>query len=142
MGARGLLVVAVVMFLAGTGCMAESRGHERDRQRLEDIKAVALDIQGLYGAADASGPLWDSLSVIPVNLAPAIARKDPATGMPYPYRKVGADRFELCATFEFALEKTEPRWPRWNHPAGPVCFQFVASRTMVFPVAPVGVRWR
>ena len=54
---------------------------------------------------------------------------DPDTGESYRYRTLGADEFELCATFARASEPQPGSGVDvWQHPAGAHCFMLKVEK--------------
>jgi hypothetical protein len=149
LGGRGTLLVVVSIVVAVAiatsflllGTPQEARKLEIDRQRLEDLMAIANDVRGIYNAADGGQTLLDSLPETAEPWAPNLGRRDPVTNEPYAYRKLAPDRFELCATFDMPAEDDPRNWEGgWGHPAGRVCFEFGAGQ--VIPLRPSAVRKR
>lgn len=148
-GGGGILFVVVSIIVAVAiatsfllrGTPQEARKLELDRQRLEDVMAIAHDVRAIYNMADGGQTLLDSLPSTREPWAPNVGRRDPVTNEPYAYRKLAPDRFELCATFDMPAED-DPRSfdGGWEHPAGHVCFEFGAER--VFPLRPSTVHKR
>ena len=113
-------VAAIAGGLALLGSPSEAR-----RQRLDDARLAG--VQQLAAAIDVH---WTRTGRLPETTAalvpgnPGIANlHDPVTGAAYEYRIVGADAYELCATFERdggSTVGTAP--PIWAHGAGHACF--------------------
>jgi hypothetical protein len=138
-GVTIVVVAAVVAGFFALGSPSQERLRQLDLRRIDDLREIADDVMGIYTAADG-GVLPDSLAQIA--FLPNVRRRDPVTNVVYAYRKLAADRFELCARFDLPAEETDPRTFHggWAHGAGEVCFEFKADR--VYPIRPSAVRGR
>jgi hypothetical protein len=138
-----VVLAAVVAGFLALGSPGEERLRQLDQRRIEDLRAIADDVMGIYGAADG-GVLPDSLPQI-ASVTTNVVRRDPVTNTAYSYRKLAADCFELCAKFDLPAEDSDPRRfdGGWGHPAGDVCFEFKATGPVrTYPVRPSAVRNR
>jgi hypothetical protein len=84
-----------------------------DRRRVDDLQSIERELRGAEERRHGEAP--------PL---PARGRdswpRDPLTGAPYEYRRDGATRYRLCATFALASTAEDPHW---NHPAGRACYR-------------------
>lgn len=120
--------VAVGLAIAAGFWVLGTPGRQReiaaDRQRLQDVAAIAQRLHDQY--------LSDSDSFeLPANLDAIDLRNDPLTNQPYEYGKLGDRDFEVCATFDtdssthrLNNQESNPDAERWQHPEGRHCFEF------------------
>ncbi len=122
------VVAAIVAGLVVLGPPAEQRRQRLDRQRVDDLNAVAREID-LYWATNARlpaklGELDDGY--------PARGRSDPTTALEYEYRLIEGKDFELCAVFESESRSAPPYWSArnriWVHGRGRQCFQLTVEK--------------
>ncbi|MBD1874864.1 hypothetical protein H6F75_15360 [Nodosilinea sp. FACHB-131] len=119
--AVGLAIVAGFWVLGTPGRQREIAA---DRQRLQDVAAIAQRLHEQYLADDDSFELPATLNAIEL-------RNDPLTNQPYEYERLGDRDFNLCATFDtdssthrFSDQNSNPDAERWQHPEGRHCFEF------------------
>ncbi|HEY5622483.1 MAG TPA: hypothetical protein VIV14_01905 [Gammaproteobacteria bacterium] len=126
--AASFVVVAVVATsILVSGLPNEQRAMRADRQRLADIRAIAV-------AVDRH---WAELGQLPPDLdAVATPRRlrrlpvDPVDGSVYEYLVLGDADYSLCASFD--RETRDPALRRfWQHGAGRRCFSFNAAATVL-----------
>ena len=125
--ASAVVAATVIGAFVLLGSPGEQRTRRFDERRLADLRAASAAIDLHF---PRHGTLPGSLDELPVELGPAPAARDPRTGAPYEYERLGADRYRLCATF--ARESQQERWgPErdfWAHGAGRQCFEIDAER--------------
>lgn len=116
------LAIAAGFWVLGTP--GRQREFAADRQRLQDVAAIAQRLHEQYLADDDSFEL-------PATLEASERRDDPLTNQPYEYERLGDRTFELCATFDtdsssqrLNNQRSNPDAQRWQHPAGRHCFEF------------------
>lgn len=120
--------VAVVAAIAAGFWVLGTPGRQReiaaDRQRLQDVAAIAQRLHEQYIADEDNFEL-------PTNLDSIELRNDPLTNQPYEYGKLGDRDFNLCATFDtdssthrLSAQESNPDAERWQHPEGRHCFEF------------------
>ncbi len=120
--------VAVVAAIAAGFWVLGTPGRQReiaaDRQRLQDMSAIAQQIYNQYTTEGENYRLPEALGATEV-------RNDPLTNQPYEYRRLGDRTYELCATFDtdssthrLTNQPSTPDAERWQHPAGPHCIEF------------------
>lgn len=119
--AVGLAIVAGFWVLGTPGRQREIAA---DRQRLQDVAAIAQRLHEQYLADDDSFELPATLDAIEL-------RNDPLTNQPYEYERLGDRDFNLCATFDtdssthrLSDQNSNPDAERWQHPEGRHCFEF------------------
>ena len=119
-GVVSLVVVAAIA--AGVvilGSPSEERARRLDRRRVAELQGLRTAVNYAYMQ---KGKLPASLDEL-ANEPGVRVSTDPVTGAAYRYRTVGAEEFELCATFERASEPHEGSGVDiWQHPAGEHCF--------------------
>ncbi|MEA5448851.1 hypothetical protein VB780_09750 [Leptolyngbya sp. CCNP1308] len=124
----GVATAAVIAAIAAGFWVLGTPGRQReiaaDRQRLQDVAAIAQRLHEQYVADDDSFELPTTLDAIEL-------RNDPLTNQPYEYGKLGDRSFELCATFDtdssthrLSNQDSNPEAERWQHPEGRHCFEF------------------
>ena len=118
--AVGLAVVAGFWVLGTPGRQREIAA---DRQRLEDMAAIAQRLHEQY--------LNDDRFELPATLPAGDLRNDPLTNQPYEYERLGDRDFALCATFDtdssthrLTNQAASPDAERWQHPEGRHCVEF------------------
>jgi hypothetical protein len=110
-----ILIVAAIVIAAFVtiGSPNRARAEGLDRQRLLDLGDAAAELHEDYGARP-----------LPATLPQP--RHDPVSGRPYEYRRLGANRYQLCATFELPTPPDQRTGPGvstfWRHPAGRCCY--------------------
>ncbi|NJL48047.1 MAG: hypothetical protein HC929_11875 [Leptolyngbyaceae cyanobacterium SM2_5_2] len=109
------------------GTPARQREIAADRQRLQDLGAIAQNLHQQYLNQPDTYQLPDTLPT-------AESRNDPLTNQPYEYERQGDRNFQLCATFDtdsrtypLANRPNDPALERWHHPQGRHCFTFEVS---------------
>jgi hypothetical protein len=98
-----------------TGSPASVRVLSEDNRRVRDLYDLTVRIENKrYGGA-LQGP--------PASLADiGFTDKDPFTGRPYEYRKLSAERYQVCAEFGAASPPASGAAQFWAHPPGRECF--------------------
>ena len=114
-----LIVLAVVVAAFATiGPPNRARAQALDRRRVSDVGDVAAELHQDHGA----GPLPAALPQ---------PRHDPVSGKAYEYRRLGDNRYQLCATFELPTPPDQRTGTDvntfWRHPSGRFCFTFDAG---------------
>jgi hypothetical protein len=114
-----LIVVAIVVAAFVTiGSPNRARAEALDRQRVLNLGNVAAGLHEDYSA----GPLPAALPQ---------PRRDPVSGKPYEYQRLGDNRYHLCATFELPTPPDQRTGSDvntfWRHPAGRFCYTFDAG---------------
>ncbi len=109
------------------GSPARQRDIAADRQRLQDLGAIAQNLHQQY----LNQP---DIYKLPDALPTAEGRNDPLTQQPYEYERLGDRTFQLCATFDtdsstypLTDRSNDPAIERWQHPQGRHCFEFEVS---------------
>lgn len=121
------VVAAVVAGLALAGSPGDARLQRLDRQRVSD----------LYRIADGINMYWARHQTLPPDLETLLEELafdpyvDPDTGLPYTYRIVASDRYEICATFATDCRRVDGTCVPWRanrdwqvpgHGVGEQCF--------------------
>ena len=107
------------------GSPAVRRLERFDQRRLQDLQAIAREIQWMVLDPNKKGALKQPLPKT-LNEAAAGARnerlnlQDPETGEPYGYTVKNETTYEICATF--TRPHNSDRAVLWNHAAGRHCF--------------------
>jgi hypothetical protein len=124
----GVATAAVVAGIFAGFWVLGTPGRQRaialDRQRLQDLNMMAQSLHQDYQAQQDTFQL-------PAELDQDDLRIDPLTNQPFEYRRLSANSFELCASFDtdsstypFSNRPQPPDTRRWEHPAGRHCFEF------------------
>jgi len=122
--AAALAVVAVVAVgFAMSGSPTAQRSVSADRQRVEDLQAIARELHLQRGRTGGAG-LPEQLDQVAFGQPGVRLRlKDPATQAAYEYHKRGQTSYDLCAVFATASEARPEGRPRfWDHPQGRYCY--------------------
>ena len=114
-------VAAAIAGIGVAGSPGEARLRRLDEHRVSDLVQLA---SALDAARVRDGRLPGMLSALESRGAPARVRRDPVTGVPYDYRVVDADRYELCAVFD--REGGASVGVLWAHPSGRQSFTLTA----------------
>jgi len=136
--------VAVACVIAGAlwaaGSPRSARLEELDARRVRELQQLNDAVQTYYRERHALPPSLDSLKTVPTVYVES--RYDPVTHRSYGYGVMGAERYQLCATFD-ASDLGDPRpgpampygyEPRpgfWRHPAGLHCYELLLPRGVV-----------
>lgn len=134
-------VVVIGMLVLGF-LLAGSPNHQRkvrmDEQRLNDLSSIQSQITSYW---QTKRELPQDLKALRNDLSYFYLPQDPQTGEDYEYRAVSDLSFELCATFELALESSDESstvrydyggynpYPYtgqvhiWDHGVGRTCFE-------------------
>lgn len=103
-----LSVAAIVAGLALTGGPGTARKQNRDRDREQDLMALAAFVDCLATEANE----------LPARIEPTrqcdrrLRMADPQTGAAYRYRVVDPGHYRLCADFELPPERPDDPWGR------------------------------
>lgn len=133
-GAALAIVVAIISGFFIMGTPGEQRALRFDEQRVGDLQGIQWQTVNYY---QQKGSLPANLEALADPIGGYIPPRDPETGEPYEYRRLGgALGFELCATFSTSgrgdrLERSRVPVPidggeeldTWQHEAGRVCFE-------------------
>ncbi len=121
------VVIAIAVGFWLLGSPAKRRQIRTDQQRLNDLKAIAMELRSL------------SASGLPAALSDDVRRKDPISGQPYEYRRIDKTHYELCATFttDSSEDRLQPvasgKDHRWQHPSGQHCYQLDTRENPIGP---------
>lgn len=127
-GVVALLVVGFVVI----GSPQQQRAYRFDDERVNDLQSISYGIESYW---NTNSKLPAALSDLQDQYTSSNAVTDPETDLPYAYRVVDADTYELCATFSYASWNTmtsdapsptirvKAGYNIWDHGAGTVCFE-------------------
>ena len=127
--AVAVVLAAVAAGLAVVGSPEQARLEKLDRKRLSDLRRIA---QGLNVYWTRHGALPDDLEPLEEELSFEVDLTDPETDAPYPYRVLGSEIFEVCATFATKCPNGHRGCADWygqqdsrieGHGPGKECFQ-------------------
>ena len=134
---RGLVIGAVLVVVATLGYsvyLVGTPGQQRDvrldERRVSDLRDISHNIDTYLELNDAMPASLDDLRG-PRFYVDSI--EDPETSVPYEYRVLEGDQYELCATF--TTDNTEGRRGErrsfsetaWDHGVGLTCFQLTGK---------------
>ena len=119
------VTAAVVAGLFVIGSPAEERARRLDERRVENLQMIQRSV---YVYFDRHGRLPSSLEELSREDGMRIDQLDPLGG-PYEFRLIGAETYELCATFQrgSAEDGGARSGEFWSHEAGRRCFQLKAK---------------
>lgn len=100
------VVAAIVAGLAVVGGPNSARMDRYNWERLADLQRLASDIDCSLGSL----ALPDTLEDYQFCGYTVDVPRDPLTDVPYEYRKLNEDTFEVCGTFDFSDEKRPTRF--------------------------------
>ncbi|HTU47170.1 MAG TPA: DUF5671 domain-containing protein [Bryobacteraceae bacterium] len=126
------VVAAFCIGLGVAGTPSQQRHIEADRQRVEDLKAIANSIHFRYLRAKTDKTVTSlpaRLSDIPGRTANRSFILDPETQAPYVYRPKSESTYEMCAAFSSPSEPGRFQVTDfWYHGEGETCFTLDASQ--------------
>ncbi len=126
------VAIGLVLGFMPLGTPAHQRALALDRTRIADLHDIAAVIHGRWQHAKPPGAFRLPTSLGSLATLPPSERKDPASGLPYAYRRgSGATTFQLCAVFDGAAGATRSA-AFWQHPRGAHCFTFDASKSIPY----------
>jgi hypothetical protein len=127
--ATAVVVVSVIAGIVIIGSPSEGRFQELDSGRI-------VDLRGIMGATDLywsrTERLPNSLEELAEDPRTSINTVDPGAAQFYSYRVLGADVYELCATFdrESNASPGRPVADFWRHGPGRQCFELEVDKTV------------
>ncbi len=126
--ATSMVVIAVIAGIVVIGSPAEGRFQALDTGRIADLQ----------GIMEASDDYWARNERLPASLE-ELARDartdvntiDPGTALPYDYRVLGEDTYQLCASFDRPSQNPPSRSAAdfWRHGAGQQCFELEVDKS-------------
>jgi len=138
----GIIIAIVVattvvgLFLAGSP--VQERMRRMDTQRANNLMGIASSIDSYYNQYSRLPDALDILQKTPGFYVDAIV--DPETGVPYEYKLLATDQYQICATFQsdatvpgsanapYAVP-TRIGWPDFSrHQAGRICYSITAQK--------------
>lgn len=120
--ASAVVALAIVLGFTGIGPPRYNRSVSYDRQRVRALQSLASDVNRVYAR---SKHLPETLGA--AASAEPWTQTDPVTHVPFGYKRIGADRYELCAVFD-TDNVSQASTSFWRHPAGPTCFTLAATQ--------------
>ncbi len=117
------VVAVVVTGFTMLGSPNVQRAVSADRQRVQDLQAIARELHLRRGRAGGT-ELPEQLDQVAFGQPGVRLRlKDPETQTAYGYHKRGPSSYELCAVFAVASDEPQDGRPLfWNHPKGRYCY--------------------
>jgi hypothetical protein len=117
--AVSIVAAAVIGGLMLVGPPAAERARRIDARRVDDLSAISRAVD-VYHERQRRMPA--ALGDLAATSGPTVATTDPSSGLPYEYRVLEGNRYEICATFSDASEQRRYT-DFWAHGAGRQCFQ-------------------
>lgn len=124
-----VILVVTAVAIAGlivAGSPSQERARRADDQRIQDLQQISYAVDTFWTQnARLPETLEELRNARDVYIS---SIQDPESGMPYEFRQLTSDQYELCATFGTASEDTtsgkplEPGNTFWQHGAGYGCF--------------------
>ena len=117
------VLAAVVGGLVLLGPPAEERARRLDERRVEDLRRIS-DATNVYWTRHMRLP--ESLEELSAQPGTSIVSRDPETGEPYGFQRLGGEIYELCAAFERDSSsdgQVRGTGDFWSHGSGRYCFQ-------------------
>lgn len=138
--AAGIVTAFVVV-----GWPSAERARRMDQQRVNNLQQITFALDNYYALKkDLPEDLKQLAGTQDVYLE---SINDPQTRQPYEYRRIEATRYEMCATFETAAQKSDetgvakpvgygPFDTMWQHGIGRQCYE-LQVRTADKAVKPI-----
>ena len=120
-----IAVIGTAIFLMGSPSVERTR--RLDERRVEDLDVLARAVD-LYWTRHGSLP--SSVEQIQQEQGGRLMTSDPATNVPYEYRALDGQEFEVCAQFETESGESAltPGRDFWTHRVGRQCFRRAARK--------------
>jgi Domain of unknown function (DUF5671) len=122
------LIMALTLGLGfwSTGSPSSMRILNEDNRRVRDLYDLTVQIENKRYGGGLQGP--------PATLADvALTASDAFTGQPYEYRRLDAERYQVCAEFKAPSPKASGTGLFWAHAAGRKCFDISFGRNPPYP---------
>jgi hypothetical protein len=124
------VLAAIVAGFWLLGSPGKQRLISLDSQRVQDLSSIASQMNSDLTPINEAAPAKPLPEQLPERISDQF--KDPETQVPYSYRRINDNAYELCATFALASDEknvnTQVIQPlgdvRWKHPAGLHCYEF------------------
>jgi hypothetical protein len=133
--ATGAVVGGLIAGFWVLGTPGRQRQISADRQRIEDLQAVA-DI--LHQQSQQSLDQEEAYT-LPDTLTDSENRTDPVSNQPYTYQRLSDQTYQLCAdfatdssTYAFGNRRPTANAEHWEHPEGTHCFEFDVTESPFF----------
>ena len=127
--ATAVVFVSVIAGIIVIGSPSEGRSQQLDFGRIADI-------QDIMGATDLfwsrNERLPSALEELAEDPRTSVNTVDPGSAEEYPYRILGEDTYELCATFDREAKESPGRSTAdfWRHGAGRQCFELEVDKSV------------
>jgi hypothetical protein len=133
--ATGAVVAGLIAGFWVLGTPGRQRQISADRQRIEDLQAVADILHQQY----QQSLVQEEDYTLPDTLTASENRTDPVLNQPYPYQRLSDQTYQLCAdfatdssTYAFVNRPPSANAERWQHPEGTHCFEFDVTERLFF----------
>ncbi len=126
--AISLAVVVLAVIIVGVTLLdspAQERLRRLDERRVDDLRNLSYELDFYWTREGTLPPSLEELSSEPGVFVKLL---DPETGLPYEYRVLSSNTYELCAVFALDTAEEQDRFYKdiWSHGPGRQCFQLVA----------------
>ena len=116
-----VVVAAVAIGIGILGSPVEERIRQLDQRRVDDLDRLARAVDVYWSRRQQMPSAVEDLR----ETGALVNASDPVTGVPYEYRRLEDDAYELCAQFD--RPSSEPGRPGiegfWSHGSGRQCFR-------------------
>jgi hypothetical protein len=131
------VAVAIGLFggLAANGSPSYQRVARIDQQRTVNLHQIVETLHNRWSNTKGyTLPLSLSDAAIGYDSPTHAITRDPVTNVPYEYRRVSSDRYQLCATFD-SDTRNDPRIALlWRHGTGSWCYVFNVMQPVGYDV--------
>ncbi len=120
-----LAVVVIAMIIVGVSVLdspAQERLRRLDERRVDDMRELSYELDFYWTREGTLPPSLEQLSSEP---GVFVELSDPETGLPYEYRVLSSNTYELCAVFALETAAEQDRFYKdvWSHGPGRQCFE-------------------
>ena len=144
----GFVIMSVVLAVGYGIYVVGSPGAQRllkfDDARVSDLQNISQTIDIYWGLNEELPAALEDLQGSRLYFVRSI--QDPATQLPYEYRVIEGNQYQLCAVFATDSSQKEQRVPRprsanvWDHGTGRTCFELEAQAPETGPLREGPVR--
>jgi hypothetical protein len=124
-----VVVASIIAGIVAIGSPSEGRFQQLDSGRVADLQSIMSATDEFWSRNERLPTTLDELADDP---RASVNTVDPGSALPYGYRVVDEDRYELCATFDrpSSVSPGRPREDFWRHGEGERCFELEVDRTL------------
>lgn len=125
--AVALVGVGIIAGFLAAGSPQRARQVALDRERVRNLGEIERQLE--RSSRDATAPLRLETNIVGTREDGTSIAKDPVTGEPYGYQRLGPTRYRICATFSLPSIPQDMGAQCWQHFAGHRCFERSIVRT-------------